>query len=131
MLHKVVSNVSAVVDTEPDCNDQVYAADGVDGEAPEVDEAANIDESEEDDPRNIIPCVRIVVTGTEDPDVTVGTLFLVTCKGGSIGSRGHHEVLLGDKGCSKHHARISYSGAKYYLRDIRVYFPIFLHFIVF
>ena len=89
------------------------------------------DESEEDDPRNIIPCVRIVVTGTEDPDVTVGTLFLVTCKGGSIGSRGHHEVLLGDKGCSKHHARISYSGAKYYLRDIRVYFPIFLHFIVF
>ena len=48
MLHKVVSNVSAVVDTEPDCNDQVYAADGVDGEAPEVDEAANIDESEED-----------------------------------------------------------------------------------
>lgn len=73
---------------------------------------------EEDDPRDTIPCVRIVVTGTEDPEVVVGSLFLVTCKGGSIGSRGHHEVLLGDKGCSKHHARISYSGGKYYLRDL-------------
>lgn len=76
------------------------------------------DESEDDDPRDTIPCVRIVVTGTEDPEVVVGSLFLVTCKGGSIGSRGHHEVLLGDKGCSKHHARISYSGGKYYLRDL-------------
>jgi len=73
---------------------------------------------EEDDPRDTIPCVRIVVTGTEDPEVVVGSLFLVTCKGGSLGSRGHHEVLLGDKGCSKHHARISYSGGKYYLRDL-------------
>merc|ERR1719312_2271060 len=63
------------------------------------------DESEEDDPRETIPCVRIVVTGTEDPEVVVGSLFLVTYKGGSIGSRGHHEVLLADKGCSKHHAR--------------------------
>ena len=73
---------------------------------------------EEDDPGDTIPCVRIVVTGTEDPEVVVGSLFLVTCKGGSLGSRGHHEVLLGDKGCSKHHARISYSGGKYYLRDL-------------
>ena len=48
LLHKVVSNVSAVVHTQPDRNDQVDAADCVDGQTPEVDEAANIDEREED-----------------------------------------------------------------------------------
>ena len=60
----------------------------------------------------------LLFSGTEDPDVVVGSLFLVTCKGGSIGNRGHHEVLLQDKGCSKHHARISYNNSKYYLKDL-------------
>ena len=48
MLHKVVGDVGAVVNTEPDCDDQVDAADCVDGQTPEVDEATDIDESEED-----------------------------------------------------------------------------------
>lgn len=77
------------------------------------------DESDDDnDPVDTIPCVRIVVTATEDPEVVVGSLFLVTCKGGSIGSRGHHEVLLADKGCSKHHARLSFNNGKYFLKDL-------------
>ena len=75
------------------------------------------DESD-DDNDDTIPCVRIVVTATEDPEVVVGSLFLVTCKGGSIGSRGHHEVLLADKGCSKHHARLSFNNGKYFLKDL-------------
>ena len=65
-----------------------------------------------------IPCLRIVVTASEDPEVTVGCLYLVTCKGGSVGSRGEHEVALQDKGCSKHHARISFSRGKYFLKDL-------------
>ena len=48
LLHKVVSNVGAVVHTETHCDDEVDAADCVDGQAPEVDEAADIDEREED-----------------------------------------------------------------------------------
>ena len=43
-----MGDVGAVVNTEPDCDDQIDAADCVDGQTPEVDEAANIDESEED-----------------------------------------------------------------------------------
>ena len=65
-----------------------------------------------------IPCVRIVVLETEDSGVTVDSLYLVTCKGGSIGNKGPHEVLLPDMGCSKHHARISYKEGKYFLRDL-------------
>ena len=76
------------------------------------------DESDDESSMEIIPCVRIVVLSTEDPDVVTGTLFLITCKGGSIGCRGHHEVLLNDKGCSKHHARISFNNGKYFIKDL-------------
>ena len=76
------------------------------------------DESDDGSSMEIIPCVRIVVLSTEDPDVVTGTLFLITCKGGSIGCRGHHEVLLNDKGCSKHHARISFNNGKYFIKDL-------------
>ena len=43
-----MDDVCAVVHAEANGNDEVDAGDGVDGEAPEVDEAANIDESDED-----------------------------------------------------------------------------------
>ena len=65
-----------------------------------------------------IPCLRVLVTDTEDEEVVVGSLFLVTCQGGTVGSRGEHDVLLQDKGCSKHHATISYTGGKYFIRDL-------------
>ena len=48
LLQEVVDDVCAVVHAEANGNDEVDAGDGVDGEAPEVDEAANIDESDED-----------------------------------------------------------------------------------
>jgi len=65
-----------------------------------------------------IPCVRIIVKSSEDENVAAGTLYIVTCKGGSIGSKGAHEVFLQDLGCSKHHGRIIFSDNKYYLRDL-------------
>ena len=74
--------------------------------------------SEEENQTETIPCLRVLVTSTEDEEVVVGSLFLVTCQGGTVGSRGQHDVLLLDKGCSKHHARISYSQGKYFIRDL-------------
>ena len=41
-------NVGGVVDAEADAEDDVDAGDGVDGEAPEVDHARDVDQGEED-----------------------------------------------------------------------------------
>ena len=35
---------------------------------------------------------RLVVKNTEDERVHLGSLYIITCKGGSIGSKGLHEV---------------------------------------
>ena len=43
-----VSDVSAVVDAEPNGDDEVDARDGVDGQAPEVHEAADVDQGDDD-----------------------------------------------------------------------------------
>jgi len=77
-------------------------------------------DADEEVEESSIPCVRLVVMNTEDERVKLGTLFIVTCKGGTIGSKGQHEVLLPDLGCSKLHARISFqsSNLSYYLRDL-------------
>ena len=75
-------------------------------------------EGEEEEDESSIPCLRVLVTETEDSEVVVGSLYLITCRGGTVGSRGDHDLLLLDKGCSKHHARISYQQGKYYLRDL-------------
>ena len=49
MLHKeTVSNVRAVVHAQPDGNDQVNGGDRVDGQAPEMHEAADVDQRDED-----------------------------------------------------------------------------------
>ena len=45
--HKSMGHVSGVVDTEADGDDDVGAGHSVDGETPEVDEAANVDEGED------------------------------------------------------------------------------------
>ena len=83
-------------------------------------------------PAEFPPALRIVVTeiikrkkpegeeagGKEDPatsgspeiasDSNVGTLFVVTCKGGTIGREGNHDVLIQDIGCSKFHGKIEF-----------------------
>ena len=48
-----------------------------------------------------------------------GTLFLITCMGGSIGREGAHHVVLLDleTGCSKDHATIMFRDGKFYLVD--------------
>ncbi|XP_023330858.1 angiogenic factor with G patch and FHA domains 1 [Eurytemora carolleeae] len=76
--------------------------------------------SDDDIQESDIPCVRLVVKNTEDERVHLGSLYIITCKGGSIGSKGLHEVLLPDLGCSKLHAQVSFksSDCSYYLKDL-------------
>ena len=68
-----------------------------------------------------IPCIRMVVHSSPEEIVKPGTLFIITCAGGSVGREGSHDVLLtGDPSVSKLHAKISYDDkeAKYFLVDV-------------
>lgn len=69
-----------------------------------------------------IPCIRLVVHSVSDEaeTVNVGTLFIVTCKGATIGREGNHDVLLEDVACSKYHGKIEFDeyDCKYYLTDL-------------
>lgn len=75
----------------------------------------NGSEAEEEPPKEIPPCIRMVVAQSEI--MTRGELFIVTCMGGSVGREGDHDVLLDDIGCSKSHAQITYRDGKFYYQD--------------
>ncbi|KAL1448384.1 hypothetical protein WDU94_001912, partial [Cyamophila willieti] len=47
------------------------------------------------------PCLRIIVTETSVKGIKVGTLFIVTNLGGTIGREGEHAVLIPDINISK------------------------------
>ncbi|ENN71384.1 angiogenic factor with G patch and FHA domains 1-like isoform X1 [Dendroctonus ponderosae] len=55
------------------------------------------------------PCMRMIVESTEIPKIKVGSLFIVTCDGGTIGREGNHSVLLPDINVSKHHLKLFYN----------------------
>jgi len=42
------------------------------------------------------PCMRIIVKETDLAKLKLGSLFLVTCTGGSLGREGNHSVLIPD-----------------------------------
>uniref|UniRef100_A0A1B6DKM8 Angiogenic factor with G patch and FHA domains 1 n=1 Tax=Clastoptera arizonana TaxID=38151 RepID=A0A1B6DKM8_9HEMI len=54
------------------------------------------------------PCLRITVQETDVKGLNVGTLFLVTCTGGTMGRQGDHAVTISDINISKHHAKFSF-----------------------
>ncbi|XP_024947856.1 angiogenic factor with G patch and FHA domains 1 isoform X3 [Cephus cinctus] len=58
------------------------------------------------------PCMRIIVKETGLPKLKVGSLFLVTYTGGSMGREGDHAVLVPDINISKHHAKFQYDEEK-------------------
>lgn len=58
------------------------------------------------------PCMRVVVQETGLDNLSVGTLFIVTCKGGSLGREGNHSVTIPDITISKHHASFKFSDEK-------------------
>lgn len=47
------------------------------------------------------PCMRIIVQSTEVKNLSVGTLFIVTCKGGTLGREKFHAVSIPDINISK------------------------------
>lgn len=47
------------------------------------------------------PCIRIIVKETNLEQLKVGTLFIVTCTGGTMGREGDHAVSVPDINISK------------------------------
>ncbi|XP_014485844.1 PREDICTED: angiogenic factor with G patch and FHA domains 1-like isoform X2 [Dinoponera quadriceps] len=56
----------------------------------------------------IEPCMRMIVIETNMEELKIGSLFLVTCTGGTVGRKGDHLLLIPDESISKHHARFIY-----------------------
>ncbi|CAG9795713.1 unnamed protein product [Diatraea saccharalis] len=64
-------------------------------------------------PRNHPPCMRIIVKDTTLPRLRVGSLFVITKDGGSIGREGdHHCIVLRDENVSRNHLNITYNPSK-------------------
>ncbi|XP_033608424.1 angiogenic factor with G patch and FHA domains 1 isoform X2 [Cryptotermes secundus] len=65
------------------------------------------------------PCIRIIVKETNIEQLKIGTLFIVTCTGGTVGREGDHAVSIPDINISKHHAKFTFDEAlgKYYVID--------------
>ena len=65
-----------------------------------------------------------MVTASESGGARIGSLFIITCMGGTIGraeedgSSAAHDVPLDDIGCSKLHARVARTGGKFFLSDL-------------
>ena len=64
-----------------------------------------------------------VVTASESGGARIGSLFIITCMGGTIGraedvGSTNHDVPLEDIGCSKIHARVALTGGKFFLSDL-------------
>lgn len=66
------------------------------------------------------PCIRIMVEDTTVERLKIGSLFVVTCKGGTMGREGDHAVLIPDINVSKHHAKFVFrvNEGKYYIIDL-------------
>ncbi|XP_063982347.1 angiogenic factor with G patch and FHA domains 1 isoform X2 [Diachasmimorpha longicaudata] len=58
------------------------------------------------------PCMRIIVKETNLQKLKVGSLFIVTYTGGSMGREGDHAVVIPDINISKHHAKFQYDENK-------------------
>ncbi|XP_038211527.1 angiogenic factor with G patch and FHA domains 1-like isoform X3 [Zerene cesonia] len=55
------------------------------------------------------PCMRIIVRETTLPKLKVGSLFLITKDGGTVGREGdHHAIVLRDQNVSRNHLDIKY-----------------------
>ncbi|KRF77712.1 uncharacterized protein Dvir_GJ14969, isoform E [Drosophila virilis] len=66
------------------------------------------------------PSLRIIVQETNVPELTVGSLHLITYKGGTLGREGAHDVIIPDVNVSKCHLNFHYDTkqAIYKCRDL-------------
>ncbi|KYM94361.1 Angiogenic factor with G patch and FHA domains 1 [Cyphomyrmex costatus] len=87
--------------------------DGISDEViPDVSINSESDDEEQDLAKNYPPCMRIIVKETDLIKLKLGSLFLVTCIGGTLGREGDHSVLIPDINISKYHARFVYDETK-------------------
>ncbi|XP_032589929.1 angiogenic factor with G patch and FHA domains 1 isoform X1 [Drosophila grimshawi] len=66
------------------------------------------------------PSLRIIVQETNVQELTVGSLHLITYKGGSLGREGAHDVIIPDVNVSKSHLNFHYDTKQgvYKCRDL-------------
>ncbi|XP_026473916.1 angiogenic factor with G patch and FHA domains 1-like isoform X2 [Ctenocephalides felis] len=66
------------------------------------------------------PAMRIIVAESNNSKIKVGTLFLITCSGGTIGREGNHAIVLPDINISKNHLQLTYAECSklYYVIDM-------------
>ncbi|XP_017838063.1 angiogenic factor with G patch and FHA domains 1 isoform X2 [Drosophila busckii] len=66
------------------------------------------------------PSLRIIVQETNVQELTVGSLHLITYKGGSLGREGAHDVIIPDVNVSKCHLKFHYDTKQsvYKCRDL-------------
>lgn len=105
---KFMSDEKNLEDKEPEEGECSGSDD--DGVSDEIIPDANSesDDEERDLAKNYPPCMRIIVKETDLVELKLGSLFLVTYTGGSLGREGDHSVLIPDINISKYHARFAY-----------------------
>ncbi|XKL59956.1 hypothetical protein PGB90_000972 [Kerria lacca] len=54
------------------------------------------------------PCMRIIVKETNVKNLQIGTLFMITYPGGTLGREGDHAILIPDINISKYHAKFNF-----------------------
>ncbi|XP_055607201.1 angiogenic factor with G patch and FHA domains 1 isoform X2 [Uranotaenia lowii] len=64
------------------------------------------------------PSLRLIVQETALPALKKGSLFIVTCKGGSLGREGDHDVIIPDLNVSKFHLKFLYKHCHYQVLDL-------------
>lgn len=63
--------------------------------------------------------MRLVVKATDVAKLKVGSLYIVTCKGGTLGREGEHDVLIPDINVSKQHLKFYYCNNKFLIKDLK------------
>ncbi|XP_018322836.1 angiogenic factor with G patch and FHA domains 1 isoform X2 [Agrilus planipennis] len=54
------------------------------------------------------PCMRIIVEESTVAKLRIGSLYIITYEGGSLGREGDHSILIPDINTSKHHLKFSF-----------------------
>ncbi|XP_031550619.1 angiogenic factor with G patch and FHA domains 1-like [Actinia tenebrosa] len=86
----------------------------------EGDDDDDDDDANEEQVHKVAPCIRAIVT--ESDKLKIGTLFIITCTGGTLGREKDvgHGIRIPDVSISKYHCRISYDQERrqYFITDL-------------
>ncbi|KAK3731469.1 hypothetical protein QZH41_013644 [Actinostola sp. cb2023] len=91
------------------------------GEITSSDDDDGTDDDDDDDMHHsIAPCIRAIVT--ESDKLKIGTLFVVTCTGGTLGREKDvgHTIRIPDVAVSKYHCKFAYDQERrqYFITDL-------------